>query len=80
MTAYSPIQRNVYNDENMEHFDYDPEKAEEILQSVGCEKKDDGYYYRNGEKLGFVICVGCRRSGSCGYCAGRSTAVESNRY
>ena len=58
MTAYSPIQRNVYNDENMEHFDYDPEKAEEILQSVGCEKKDDGYYYRNGEKLGFVICVG----------------------
>ena len=58
MTAYSPIQRNVYNDENIEHFDYDPEKAEEILQSVGCEKKDDGYYYRNGEKLGFVICVG----------------------
>ena len=35
-----------------------PEKAEEILQSIGCEKKDDGYYYRNGEKLGFVICVG----------------------
>ena len=34
------------------------QKAEEILQSVGCEKKDDGYYYRNGEKLGFVICVG----------------------
>jgi len=27
MTAYSPIQRNVYNDENIEHFDYDPEKG-----------------------------------------------------
>ena len=24
MTAYSPIQRNVYNDENIEHFDYVP--------------------------------------------------------
>lgn len=48
----------MYNDENIEHFDYDPEKAEEILQSVGCEKKDDGYYYRNGEKLGLLICVG----------------------
>ena len=25
---------------------------------LDVQKKDDGYYYRNGEKLGFVICVG----------------------
>lgn len=80
MTAYSPIQRNVYNDENIEHFDYDPEKAEEILQSVGCEKKDDGYYYRNGEKLGFVICVGAGDQVRVDIAQACSTAVESNRY
>lgn len=26
MTAYGPLQRNIYNDENVEHYDYDPEK------------------------------------------------------
>ena len=25
--AYGPLQRNIYNDENVEHYDYDPEKA-----------------------------------------------------
>lgn len=42
----------------MEHYDYNPEKAKEILESVGCTMGDDGFYYRNGEKLGFVISVG----------------------
>lgn len=40
------------------HYDYNPEKAKEILESVGCTMGDDGFYYRNGEKLGFVISVG----------------------
>lgn len=25
MTAYGPLQRNIYNNENVEHYDYDPE-------------------------------------------------------
>lgn len=57
MTAYGPLQKNSYNEEDVEHYDYNPQKAEEILQAAGCEKKTDGFYYRNGEKVGFVLNV-----------------------
>lgn len=33
MAAHSPLQRNVYNDETVNHYDYDPAKAKEILES-----------------------------------------------
>ena len=56
--AYSPIQRNVYNSEDIEHYDYNPEKAKQILEDAGCTMGDDGYYYRDGEKIGFVLNVG----------------------
>ena len=39
------------------HFDYNPEKSKEILEAAGCEMGDDGFYYRDGEKVGFVISV-----------------------
>ena len=58
MPAYGPLQRNIYNNEDVEHYDYDPEKAKAVLEDTGCEMGDDGYYYRNGEKVGFVISVG----------------------
>ena len=58
MPAYGPLQRNIYNHEDVEHYDYDPEKAKAVLEEAGCEMGDDGYYYRNGEKVGFVISVG----------------------
>ena len=48
-------QRNIYNNENVEQYSYDPAKAEEVLVNAGCEKKDDGYYYRDGKKLSFTI-------------------------
>ncbi len=54
-TAYSPLQRNVYNAEDMEHYDYDPERAEQMLLDAGCERGSDGCWYRGGEKIGFVI-------------------------
>lgn len=58
MVAYGPLQRNIYNNEDVEHYDYNPEKAKEILESVGCEMGDDGFYYRDGEKISFVLSVG----------------------
>ncbi len=58
MTAYGPLQRNSYNNEHVEHYDYNPEKAKEALESAGCELGADGYYTRDGERVGFVISVG----------------------
>lgn len=58
MNAYGPLQRNIYHYENVEHYDYNPEKAQEILETAGCELGTDGFYYRDGEKVGFVISVG----------------------
>lgn len=58
ITAYGPLQRNPYNNEEVEHYDYDPERAKEILESVGCTMEEDGFYYRAGEKIGFTISVG----------------------
>ena len=57
MPAYGPLQRNIYNNENVEHYDYNPEKAKSILESVGCTMGSNGYYERNGEEIGFVISV-----------------------
>ncbi len=56
--AYGPLQRNVYNEENVERYDYDPARAQALLEAAGCEKGEDGFYYRDGERIGFVISVG----------------------
>lgn len=58
MEAYGPLQRNIYNNEDVEHYDYDPEKAKAVLEEAGCEMGEDGFYYRDGEKVGFVLSVG----------------------
>lgn len=58
MTAYGPLQKNRYNNENVEHYDYNPGKAKEILEAAGCIMGEDGFYTRGGETVGFVISVG----------------------
>lgn len=58
MAAYGPLQRNIYNCEDVEHYDYDPEKARAVLEAAGCVLGEDGFYTRNGETVGFVISVG----------------------
>ena len=55
VAAYSPIQMNKYNYEDVEKYDYDPAKAEAALEAVGCEKDADGYWCRNGERISFTI-------------------------
>lgn len=57
MAAYSPLQRNRYNNENVERYDYDPDRARQILEDAGCVLGDDGFYTRNGEPVGFTISV-----------------------
>ena len=58
MAAYGPLQRNIYNYEDVEHYDYDPEKARAVLEAAGCVLGEDGFYTRNGETVGFVLSVG----------------------
>lgn len=41
----------VQNDQ----YKYDQEKARKLLEAAGCRKKDDGYYYYNGNKLSFGV-------------------------
>lgn len=53
--AYSPIQKNRYALEDMEKFDYDPEKCQQLLAADGWKKNDDGFYEKDGTELAFVI-------------------------
>ena len=57
MSAYGPLQRNIYNNENVEHYDYNPNKAVEILEAAGCTMGENGFYERDGEEIGFTISV-----------------------
>ena len=57
IVAYGPLQRNGYHNEAAEHYGYNPKKVREILTSAGCSLREDGFYYRNGEKIGFVLSV-----------------------
>ncbi len=52
--AYSPLQMHPYNYDGVERYGYDPAKAEAALVAAGCEKVD-GWWMRNGEKIGFTI-------------------------
>lgn len=54
-TAYGPLQRNKYNNENVEHYDFDLKKSAEAFEAAGCKKDDDGYWTRNGQRIGFTI-------------------------
>lgn len=58
ISAYGPLQRNIYNNESMEHYSYNPDKARQILEDAGCTAGEDGFYYRDGKKIGFVLNVG----------------------
>ena len=53
--AYGPLQKNKYNCEDVEKYEYNLDKASEAFQAAGCEKDADGYWCRNGERIGFTI-------------------------
>ena len=53
--AYSPLQKGEFNDSSINHYDYDPAKAEKLLQEAGWSKNSEGVYEKNGETLTFTI-------------------------
>ncbi|WP_249308284.1 ABC transporter substrate-binding protein [Lederbergia citrea] len=53
--AYSPLQVNEFHNENIEKYEYNPKKAEQLLDVAGWKKEEDGFRYKNGEKLAFTI-------------------------
>ncbi len=53
--AYGPLQRNIYNYADVEHYDYNVDKALQILESIGCEKDNEGFWTRNGKRIRFTI-------------------------
>lgn len=53
--AYSPLQMGAYSDINIEHFDYNQEKAQKELEKLGWEKNEKGFYEKEGEQLSFTI-------------------------
>ena len=58
VAAYGPLQRNIYNNEDVDHYDYDPARARAILEEAGCIMGENGFYQRGGEEVGFVLSVG----------------------
>jgi peptide/nickel transport system substrate-binding protein len=52
--AYGPLQRNRYHDPDAAHYDFNPEKAAELMEKAGCVKAD-GRWMRNGEPVGFTL-------------------------
>ena len=58
VVAYGPLQRNVYNNADVEQYAYDPAMARRILEDAGCVMGANGFYERGGEEIGFVLSVG----------------------
>lgn len=53
--AYSPLQKHEYVNGNIEKYAYDIAKAEELLDQAGWREAEDGWRYKNGEKLEFSL-------------------------
>lgn len=53
--AYSPLQSGPYNNENVERYDYNPQKAQQLLEEAGWAKNKDGIYEKDGQELSFTI-------------------------
>lgn len=53
--AYSPIQKNPFNDSSIEKFKYDPAKMKSMLEQDGWKKNKDGWYEKDGTELKFTI-------------------------
>lgn len=55
--AYGPLQRNIYHSENVNVYDYAPNKSIEIMEAAGFVRNEAGFFERNGAEASFVISV-----------------------
>jgi peptide/nickel transport system substrate-binding protein len=55
MVAHTPPVSWAYDSAGMNDYQYDPAKAEQLLQQDGWAKGPDGVYAKNGQKLEFSI-------------------------
>ncbi|WP_397538822.1 ABC transporter substrate-binding protein [Rummeliibacillus pycnus] len=53
--AYGPLQKNKYNDENVEKYNYNPKKSKQLIEAAGWTMGDDGYYQKDGQRLSFEL-------------------------
>ncbi len=53
--AYSPLQKHTFVNNNIEQYTYDIDKANELLEQADWQLADDGFRYKDGEKLAFTI-------------------------
>ncbi|SHH39898.1 ABC transporter substrate-binding protein [Tepidibacter thalassicus] len=53
--AYSPLQMGPYNNENVEKYKFNIEKAKQILTEDGWKLGTDGILEKNGKKLSFKL-------------------------
>ena len=55
MVAHIPPVSWAYDASGLNTYDYDPAKAEQLLQDDGWSKGDDGIYAKDGQRLSFSI-------------------------
>lgn len=53
--AYGPLQLNWANNENVEKYGYNPEKAKALLAEAGWKPGPDGILTKNGQKFSFRL-------------------------
>lgn len=53
--AYSPIQFNEFNNEKVEKYTYDLEKANKLLDDAGFKKGSDGIRKKDGKEFSFTL-------------------------
>lgn len=53
--AYGPLQLNWANNENVNHYDYNPEKAKQLLAQAGWVPGPDGILQKDGKKFSFKL-------------------------
>jgi len=53
--AYSPLQKHDFVNENIEHYAYNVDKANALLEQSGWLLAKDGFRYKDGKKLTFTI-------------------------